>query len=86
MGRGLLDAVLLFFVPFVVYAGVLLVRRRYPFVLKAWTDGPLAQLVVTGLALAIIGVLAAGLLSGRSTGAYVPAHVEHGTLVPGRMQ
>ena len=86
MARGLLDAVLLFFVPFLVYAGVLVVRRRYPFVLKAWTDGPLAQLVVAGLALAIVGVLAAGLLSGRSTGGYVPAHVEHGTLVPGRMQ
>ena len=41
---------------------------------------------MTGLALAIVGVLAAGLLSGRSTGGYVPAHVEHGTLVPGRMQ
>ena len=86
MGRGLLDAVLLFFVPFLVYAGVLVVRRRYPFVLKAWTDGPLAQLIVAGLALAILGILAAGLLSGRSTGNYVPAHVEHGTLVPGRMQ
>ena len=86
MIRGLLDAVVLFLVPFVVYGAILVMRRRYPFVLKVWSEGPLGNLIVTGLALAILGTLAAGLFGGRHTGAYVPAHLDHGVLVPGRME
>ena len=86
MGRGLLDGLVLFLIPFVVYAGMLVVRRRFPFVLKSWTDGPLGTLVVAGLALAILGALAAGFFGGRHRGGYVPAHIENGVLVPGRME
>ena len=86
MGRGLLDAILLFLVPFAVYGLVLAMRRRYPFVLKAWTDGPLARLVVAGLVLAILGIIATGILSERYRGTYVPAHLENHVLVPGRME
>ena len=86
MIRGLFDAAVLFLIPFVVYAAVLVMRRRYPFVLKVWSEGPLGRLVVAGLALAIVGTLAAGLLGGQHRGAYVPAHLDHGVLVPGRME
>lgn len=85
MLRNLLDAVMLFLVPFVAYALLLGLRRRYPFVLDSWTRGPLATLAVTGLALAVAGALLTGLFANRHKGAYVPAHIENGKLVPGRI-
>ena len=86
MVRGLVDAGVLFLLPFLAYAVLLVLRRRYPFVLVAWTEGPLAMLVVSGLALAVAGTLLAGFLAHRHKGGYVPAHIEHGVLVPGRME
>lgn len=86
MLRGLVDAGALFLVPFVAYALLLLLRRRYPFVLDAWTQGPIATLVVAGLALAVAGTLLTGFFANRHRGAYVPAHIENGALVPGRME
>ena len=86
MLRGLFDAGGLFLVPFVAYALFLALRRRYPFVLDSWTQGPVATLVVAGLALAVAGVLLTGFFANRHKGAYVPAHIEKGRLVPGRME
>ena len=48
--------------------------------------GPLAALVVAGLALAVLSLLAAGFFGHRGQGDYVPAHLENGVLVPGRMR
>ena len=86
MGRALLDVLVPFLLPFAGYALFLALRRRYPFVLSAWTRGPLAALVVGGLALAVLSLLAAGFLGHRGRGDYVPAHLEDGVLVPGRMR
>ncbi|MGI3899459.1 MAG: DUF6111 family protein [Janthinobacterium lividum] len=86
MGRALLDVLVPFLLPFAGYVLFLLVRRRYPFVASAWTKGPVAALVVGGLALAVLSLLAAGLFWPRAQGDYVPAHLEHGVLVPGRMR
>lgn len=86
MLRSLADAGVLFLVPFAAYAILLVLRRRYPFVLETWTNGPLATLIVTGLALAVAGALLTGLFANRHKGAYVPAHLENGVLVPGRME
>lgn len=86
MGRLLLDVLLPFLLPFVGYAAWLLLRRRYPFVLSAWKRGPLAALVVGGLALAVLSLLLTGLFGHRGRGDYVPAHLENGVLVPGRME
>ncbi len=86
MGRALLDILVPFLLPFAGYALFLALRRRYPFVASAWTRGPVAALVVAGLALAVLSLLAAGLLWPRGRGDYVPAHIENGVLVPGRME
>lgn len=86
MGRALLDVLVPFLLPFAGYAVYLVLRRRYPFVLSAWSRGPLAALVVGGLALAVLSLLAAGLFGPRGRGEYVPARMENGVLVPGRVE
>ena len=86
MERGFLDAVALFALPFAAYAVSLALRRRYPFLLRNWTEGPLALLIAAGLASAIAGTLVIGFVGNRHRGAYVPAHIENGVLVPGRLQ
>ncbi len=86
MARGLLDAVGLFCLPFIVYALFLVARSRFPGRADAWSRGPLAALVASGLALAVAGTLVLGLLSPVHRGAYVPAHIEKGQLVPGRIE
>lgn len=86
MGRALLDVLVPFLLPFAGYALYLVLRRRYPFVVSAWSRGPLAALVVGGLALAVLSLLAAGFFGHRGRGDYVPAHLENGVLVPGRME
>ena len=40
----------------------------------------------SGLAIAVTGMIAFGIFAPRHAGAYVPAHIENGKLVPGRMQ
>ena len=86
MGRALLDILVPFLLPFAGYVFYLVLRRRYPFVVSAWSRGPLAALVVAGLALAVLSLLVAGLFGHRGGGDYVPAHLENGVLVPGRMR
>jgi hypothetical protein len=86
MGRALLDVLVPFLLPFAGYCVFLVLQRRFPFVASAWTKGPVAALVVAGLALAVLSLLAAGLLWPRARGDYVPAHLENGVLVPGRMR
>ena len=86
MGRALLDVLVPFLLPFAGYVLYLVLRRRYPFVVSAWSRGPLAALVVAGLALAVLSLLAAGFFGHRGQGDYVPAHLENGVLVPGRMR
>ena len=86
MGRALAEVLVAFLLPFAGYVLVMLLSRRYPFVVSAWSRGPVAALVVSGLALAVLALLAAGLFGPRGRGDYVPAHLENGRLVPGRME
>ena len=51
---------------------------------RRWPAAPLVVLVV--LACAAVSLLALGLFSDRHQGAYRPAHIENGRLVPGEMQ
>ena len=86
MGRVFVEVLLPFLLPFAGYALWLAFRRRFPFVASAWARGPVAALVVGGLGLAVLSLVAAGLLGPRARGGYVPAHLENGRLVPGRME
>lgn len=86
MWRALLEPVLLFLSPFLAYALFLGLRRRYPLTADHWTRGALSTLGLIGLVLAAAGMLFLGLFAERHVGGYVPAHIENGKLVPGRMQ
>ncbi|MFY9658049.1 MAG: DUF6111 family protein [Methylocystis sp.] len=82
MWRAYLESFLLFALPFFLYAVSHLLLLRWPFVASLWTRGRVSSLAIAGLVLAVIGMLSLGLGS-RDKGAYVPAHIENGRLVPG---
>ncbi|ATQ70066.1 MULTISPECIES: DUF6111 family protein [Methylosinus] len=86
MWRVVIQPLLLFVTPFVLYALYLLARRRFPFVAELWTRSVVSTLTIAGLAAAVAGFIVLGLLSTRNQGAYVPAHIEDGRLAPGRFQ
>jgi len=86
MWRVLWEPALLFLLPFIAYAGLLFLRRVAPFSSAYWTRGTVSVLTLAGLAAAIIFMLVYGFLAERHKGTYVPAHIEDGRLVPGRME
>jgi hypothetical protein len=83
MLRTLIEEFLLFVLPFCLFAGYLVVRRRNPFDVEHWS-GHLFWLSVVGLVLGIASFVYAGLVAPRHSGAFVPPHVENGRLVPGQ--
>jgi hypothetical protein len=85
MSRVLLESIGLFLTPFALYVGLLIFRARHPLIAASWSRGALSWLTLAGLALAIAGIVYAG-LSGSEQGAYVPAHVENGMLLPGHFK
>ena len=86
MLRAILEPVALFLSPFAAFAVYLILRARYPLAVEHWTRGRVSTLTLTGLAIAVLGMLAFGLSAPRGHGAYVPAHVENGRLVPGHIE
>jgi hypothetical protein len=85
MWRAIIEPALLFLSPFAAYALFHLLQRRWPFVGEIWRGRVVSWLVVAGLVAAIAGVVALGQMRLR-TGAWVPAHVEDGRLLPGRFE
>lgn len=85
MWRVFLETALLFLTPFAAYALFHLLQRRWPFVAELWHGRIVSLLTIAGLLTAIVGVVTLG-LTGREQGAYVPAHVENGKLVPGQFK
>jgi hypothetical protein len=87
MARSLLETLGLFALPFVLYALFLAFRARHPLLVEHWSRGAVFWLTLAGLLLAIAGFLVTGFFGGRSSGAYIPAHIdEHGRLAPGHFQ
>jgi len=85
MWRAIIETALLFLTPFLAYTLFHAAQRRWPFVAELWHKRIVTVLVAAGLLTAIGGMLALG-LTARQQGAYVPAHVEGGKLVPGHFQ
>lgn len=83
MFRALIEEFLLFVLPFCVFAGYLVLRKRNPFKVESWS-GSLFSLTAVGLVLAISSLVYAGVTAKRNDGAYEPPHMEKGKLVPGR--
>ncbi|QXX76350.1 DUF6111 family protein [Methylovirgula sp. HY1] len=86
MWRVIWEPALLFLSPFFAYAIWLVLRRHGPFSSHHWTQGTVSMLSLVGLAGAVIFMLVFGLSAKRHMGAYVPAHIENGQIVPGRME
>jgi hypothetical protein len=86
MWRAILEPALLFGSPFAAYAIYLALRLKYPFEVEHWSRSAVSTLALTGLAIAVIGVFAIGIFAERGQGAYVPAHIKNGQIVPGRIQ
>lgn len=86
MWRVIWRPALLFLLPFLAYAVLLVMRRTTPFASRNWSQGTVSTLTLAGLLIAVVGMLLFGVFAERHLGAYVPAHIENGTLVPGRMQ
>jgi hypothetical protein len=86
MIRAILEPLGLFLIPVAAFAIYLLVRLRYPLAIEHWTRGRVSTMTLIGLVIAVVGLFVFGLSAPRGHGAYVPAHVENGQLVPGRIQ
>jgi len=86
MGRTLLESLALFFAPFALFALYLLARLRYPLAIEHWSKSRVATLTLVGLAAVLAGFVLLELTAPRGRGAYVPAHMENGVLVPGKIE
>jgi hypothetical protein len=86
MGRTVLEPLVLFLSPFAVYAIYLALRALYPLEVEYWTRGRMSVMTLVGLAAAVLGLVAVNAFAPRGRGLYVPAHVENGVLVPGRVE
>jgi hypothetical protein len=81
----LIEEVLLFLLPFTAFAIYLVARRRNPLHWSSWHK-EVSWLAIAGLALVVVSLLATFALSDRKQGAFVPAHMENGRLVPGQFK
>ena len=87
MGRLIAIEAVLFLAPFVVFALVLLARRRALSLGLLRAEAPMIELVIGGLVLVIASLIAlAAFHDGTAGGTYVPDRFENGRLVPGRIQ
>ena len=86
MIRAIGEPLLFFALPFLAYAVWHALRLANPFAGALWTRRALAPLALAGLVLAVGGLLLIAITAPRYEGGYVPAHVENGRVVPGRMR
>ncbi len=86
MGREVLEPLALFLSPFAAYALYLALKARYPLEVQHWTRGRVSIMTLVGLAAAVLGLVAINAFAPRGRGVYIPAHVENGVLVPGRIE
>lgn len=84
MMRITTEGALLFLLPFMAYAALAVLGPRLGLARRGPFGASTLGLAACGIGLVILALLALGVLGGRSRGAYVPAHIEDGRLVPGR--
>jgi hypothetical protein len=85
MTRVLIEELLFFLLPFALFAIWLLIRRKSPLKRAHW-DGQVSWIVLAGLVLTLATLLVTAFIAPRGGGAYVPAHMENGQFVPGRIE
>ena len=85
MVRAVVEEVLLFLIPFGLFALWLAANRRNPLSRAHWS-GAGFWLVVAGIAVALVSLVATGLLAERHANGFVPTHMENGRVVPGEFR
>jgi hypothetical protein len=85
MTRAFGEELLLFLLPFALFALWLALRQRTPFKWIHW-EGQVPWLVVAGFVVASGWLLYTGIFAPRGHGSYVPAHMENGVFVPGKLE
>ena len=86
MIRPALIEVALFLAPFAVYAAYLWLTKTPMFDQEHWTIRVLSMLAIAALALTAGTFILMVQFSGAPVGSnYVPAHVENGKFIPGRV-
>ena len=84
MIRPAFTEILVFLIPFAVYALFLLATRSGLLLQSSWPMRIVGRLVVGSLLLVVIGfVLLAQFSGGAPNSTDIPAHIENGRLVPG---
>ena len=84
MIRPAFTEILVFLIPFAVYALFLLATRSGLTLQSSWPVHVIAKLVIGALLLVIVSFVLLAHFSGASPNStYIPAHVENGKLVPG---
>ena len=84
MIRPVLTEIGIFLIPFAVYALFLVATRSGIFDQSSWPLPLVAKLVLGSLLLVIISFFLLAEFSGAPPDSvYVPAHIDHGKLVPG---
>jgi hypothetical protein len=87
MARTILTELLLFLLPFAVYAIALYLRQHDARDREHWPARTLASLAIAGFVLVIGGLLYfAHFERAPATGVYEPARYQDGKLVPGRIK
>ncbi|MBS7804739.1 hypothetical protein KIH24_09150 [Rhizobiales bacterium TNE-4] len=85
MTRAFFDEIILFLSPFIAYAIWLMIHRRSPLHGPHW-EGKILSLTTAGLVLLVASFIWLGLTANKDQGAYVPAHMENGKLVPAEIK
>ncbi|HEY8566233.1 MAG TPA: DUF6111 family protein [Beijerinckiaceae bacterium] len=85
MSRVIFEEAVLFLAPFLLFGLYLVLRRRNPFHGSEW-EGKVGWLLIAGLAIVVTSLLLTGIFAGRSTGQFVPTHIENGRVVPGQFR
>jgi uncharacterized protein DUF6111 len=84
MIRPVLTEIVIFLIPFAVYALFLIATRSGVLAQSSWPTHLIAKLVLGSLLLVVVSfVLLAHFSGAPPNSTYVPAHIENGKLVPG---
>ncbi len=82
MLRWIIQEVGVFALPFVAFAGYLVVSRRNPLERLHW-DPQWVRLALAGIFFVVASLVMTGLTAPRHESGYQPPHFENGKLVPG---
>lgn len=85
MTRAIFEEIVLFLAPFIAYAVWLMIKRRSPLHGPHW-EGKILSLSMAGLFLLVASFIWLGFTANKEQGAYAPAHMENGKLVPAEIK